>query len=329
MMRVQVGDDTENAVWLKGMPSERYVVQVSLAIAFRFRLGLGDVMAMTKQVTEAVCARPGSLLARRFPGGVQACVEAKLRDREPFANLWRRPDIVSSALHEAMAGIVQLECMKAPWLHDQELFVQRHLQGSIGIQFVGQRAFSDKGNKLLNMVAELLPARGVLCEFGVNDGYSLRIIAGKFPTRSVHGFDSFVGLPERWALGYDKGFFDQHGILPTVPSNVQLHAGWFNTTVGAAMRSLATETRDLTVGFAHIDCDLYSSTRDVLQQLKSWLRPGTLLLFDEYFGYNEWRDHEHKAWTEFASQENLKFRFVAHTEHPFHDDFAKVLIQLL
>jgi len=324
-MRVQVA---ENDVWLQGMRRERYVIQLSLALGFKFGLGLGDVMALTNQVTKAVCARSGSLLAKIFPGGVQACVNAKLQDREPFANLWRRPETVSLALHEALAGIVQLECMKALWLRDQELYVKQHLQGSTGITFAGQQAFSDKGNKLLNMVATLIPASGVLCEFGVNYGHSLRIIAGKFPKRSVHGFDSFVGLPEKWALGYDKGFFDQKGILPTVPSNVQLHAGWFNATVGAAMRSLATATPNLTVAFAHIDCDLYSSTRDVLQQLKPWLGVGTLLLFDEFFGYAEWREHEYKAWTEFATKENLKFRFVAHTEHPFHDDYSKVLIQL-
>ena len=114
-----------------------------------------------------------------------------------------------------------------------------------------------------------------------------------------------------------------------MPSNVKLHAGWFNETVWPAMQALAADDPNLALAFVHIDCDLYSSTRDVLRSIRPWLRAGTLLLFDEYFGYAEWREHEHKAWTEFVTEENRNFRFVAHSVHPLHDDYSKVLVQLL
>lgn len=328
-MHVQLANNATKSQWLEGMLNEQNAVQISLALGYSFGLGLGDVMHLTRQIITAICARPESLLARRSRTGVAACVQAKLNGTERFATLWNRPEIISMALHEALADIVQLECLKAHWLRDQALYVKHHLQGSISIAFTRQAAFSDEGNQLLRIVKELTPARGVLLEFGVNAGHSLRIIADRFPNRLVHGFDSFKGLPEKWALGYDKGFFDQKGILPTVPSNVQLHVGWFNETVGPVMQALATEDPTLAVAFAHLDCDLYSSTRDALQQIKPWLRAGSLLLFDEFFGYAEWRQHEYKAWVELATPEKLNYRFVAHTVHPFHDEFSKVLIQLL
>merc|ERR1712046_451579 len=67
---------------------------------------------------------------------------------------------------------------------------------------------------------------GLLLEFGVASGGSIRQFANIVPSRTVHGFDSFHGLPEVWA-GLDAGHFDQEGRLPDVPNNVQLHVGYF------------------------------------------------------------------------------------------------------
>ena len=49
----------------------------------------------------------------------------------------------------------------------------------------------------------------------------------------------------------------------------------------------------------HIDCDIYSSTRDALSMLADRLAPGALLLFDELVNYPGWREHEAKALWEF------------------------------
>jgi hypothetical protein len=52
------------------------------------------------------------------------------------------------------------------------------------------------------------------------------------------------------------------------------------------------------VAFVHLDADLYSSTKTVLEAISPYLQPGTLLLFDEYFGQIGWREGEHKAFEE-------------------------------
>jgi hypothetical protein len=39
--------------------------------------------------------------------------------------------------------------------------------------------------------------------------------------------------------------------------------------------------------------------------------PGTILLFDEYYNYPQYEDHEHKAFMEFVERRNLKYKFIA------------------
>ena len=66
-----------------------------------------------------------------------------------------------------------------------------------------------------------------------------------------------------------------------------------------------------TGAFANIDCDIYSSTRTVLEALAPRLGPGSILVFDEYFAYPGWRDHEYRAFQEFAAARRLAFSYLA------------------
>jgi hypothetical protein len=64
--------------------------------------------------------------------------------------------------------------------------------------------------------------------------------------------------------------------------------------------------------FINIDCDTYESTSTVLNLLgTSKIVSGTVIIFDEYFGYNNWKSHEFKAWQEFVSKNNLKYTYIA------------------
>lgn len=143
---------------------------------------------------------------------------------------------------------------------------------------------------------------GAVAEFGVYKGESLTTIAQHFTDRTVHGFDSFEGLPEEWG-GTDKGkgAFSIGGQPPDLPvANVAFHVGFFDQTVPpfAADRSGP-------FAFVHLDADLYSSTRQVFDVLGSWFVPGTIIVFDEYFGYHGWQRHEHRAFTEFLAASGL------------------------
>src|SRR5918996_2022539 len=147
---------------------------------------------------------------------------------------------------------------------------------------------------------------GLIAEFGVYRGTSLTTIARGFPDVTVHGFDSFVGLPEAWG-GKSAGSFDVGGTPPELPvDNVKFHVGWFDQTVP----KVAAETSE-PFRFAHLDADLYSSTKIVFDQLGDRFIPGTVIVFDEYFGYHGWQQHEHKAFEELLSASGLTFEALA------------------
>ena len=164
-------------------------------------------------------------------------------------------------------------------------------------------------NEILEFCLNRAPQQGLILEFGVAGGKSINIIADIAKNREVHGFDSFEGLPEDWSGHIEtKGSFSKKGQLPKVRSNVRLHKGWFSDT----LPQFKEQNKD-TIAFLHIDCDLYSSTREILDQVSDRLMSGTIIEFDEYFNYPNWQEHEFKAWQEFVMEHNLKYRYLAMT----------------
>jgi hypothetical protein len=93
--------------------------------------------------------------------------------------------------------------------------------------------------------------------------------------------------------------------MPRVPSNVLLHKGWFSNTIPAWC-----ETVSGPVAFLHIDCDIYSSTVDIFNGLADRFQEGTLILFDEYFNYPGWQQHEYKAWQEFVKARAIEYEYL-------------------
>src|ERR1700684_4576019 len=74
---------------------------------------------------------------------------------------------------------------------------------------------------LLKFALSRAPAEGLVLEFGVEKGASLRHLAG-LTARQVHGFDSFEGLPGDWSGTKEgTGAFSLRGRLPKVPANAK------------------------------------------------------------------------------------------------------------
>lgn len=157
---------------------------------------------------------------------------------------------------------------------------------------------------------------GLLVEFGVFRGESIRFIAS-LTQETIYGFDSFEGLREDWkGWAARKGTFDVGGALPRIPANVVLIKGWFDETLPAFLR----EHRE-PFSFVHVDCDTYEATSSLLSLAGDRLRPGTVIVFDEYFGYRGWREGEWKAWREFVSTHAIGYRYMA-----FHEQAVALLL---
>ncbi|KAA2262450.1 class I SAM-dependent methyltransferase [Solihabitans fulvus] len=163
----------------------------------------------------------------------------------------------------------------------------------------------------------LAPEGGLTLEFGVYTGTTLKIIAAAREGGGVFGFDSFEGLPENWRSGFTEGAFGVDS-LPEVPG-ADLVVGWFDDTLPAFL-----EEHDGPVHFLHVDCDLYSSTKTVLDLVGPRLRPGSIVVFDEYFNYPGWQEHEHKAWLEHVEATGLKFSYEGYTA-----DHEQVIVKLI
>lgn len=141
----------------------------------------------------------------------------------------------------------------------------------------------------------ILPG-GEILEFGVFEGASINYFAKHLKThgdaRRLHGFDTFEGLPEDWkGWGLKKGTFNLNSIMPKVEDNVLLHKGLIQDTLPEFLRSNGKNG----IAIAHIDVDIYSSAKCALELCKPFLLSGSIIIFDELFGYLGWKHHEYKA----------------------------------
>jgi tetratricopeptide (TPR) repeat protein len=145
---------------------------------------------------------------------------------------------------------------------------------------------------------------GLILEFGVGHGASIRKLAS-MTDRVIHGFDSFQGLPESWSH-LPKGAFNANGEVPLAPNHAKFHVGLFDQTLPPFL----IEYKE-SIKFLNIDCDLYSSTKTVFDLVEKRIVSGTVIFFDEYFGYHDWHNHEFKAFQEAVKKNGWRYDYLA------------------
>lgn len=180
-------------------------------------------------------------------------------------------------------------------LRDSAQFVVDHIPLHLG-----------KTHYELRRDAVLAAPEGLFMEFGVWKGAWLSQMAA---VRDVpfYGFDSFEGLPEPWAF-HEAGQFDLGGDLPEMPTNVTLVKGWFNESLPTFL-----EQHPEPIGFLHIDCDLYTSTKTVLDLLAPRLVPGSQLVLDDFMFTPGWQREEHRAFFEFVAEHDWDFEYTGYS----------------
>lgn len=147
-------------------------------------------------------------------------------------------------------------------------------------------------------------------EFGVYNGGSISLIRSHLdPSFKVFGFDTFTGLPEDWGNTVcKKGFFTTNGEVPHIPG-IKFFKGLFSDTIPLYKKEVSD------IALLHVDCDLYSSTKDVLYGLNDFIKPGTIIAFDEWVycsadGYQFNADHEQKCFKEWVLYFKREYEFV-------------------
>ena len=148
---------------------------------------------------------------------------------------------------------------------------------------------------------------GLYLEFGVHVGNSINAIARIKSDKIIYGFDSFKGLPENWITDYPKGHFKMN-TMPEVNSNVVLIEGYFEDSLPEFIK----EHGNFDISFINIDCDLYSSTKTIFDNLKGHISQGTIICFDDFFNYPNWQQHEYKAFMEFLDETGFDVEYLGY-----------------
>lgn len=158
----------------------------------------------------------------------------------------------------------------------------------------------------LRYALDLCFVEGLCLEFGTRFGTSAKILQ-EGNTRSLFAFDSFEGLPTAWHT-VPKGAYSTGGLVPNLGDSIQPVVGWYSESLPPFLKQYEGPIRLL-----HIDCDLYSSTKDVFDVLSDRLVQGTVIIFDEYWMGPHWREDEWKAWQECCTAHNIQYEYRAFT----------------
>lgn len=166
-----------------------------------------------------------------------------------------------------------------------------------------------KRANLLRFIREFVEAtnmpEGYYMEFGVLNGEGMVDAYRQLRGVATHffGFDSFEGLPDlaseddaarSYSPHFHPGNFKSLGgaeaVRQTVTSLCRMHEdeltlipGFYSEVLpGLDKRAFRAKGVPLCV---YVDCDLYSSTRDVLKFISDLVVTGTWILFDDFWFY--------------------------------------------
>lgn len=176
-----------------------------------------------------------------------------------------------------------------------------------------------------------------ILEFGVYKGDSIKRIRDHISLDyKVYGFDSFIGLPEDWRDSTNKlvgrghkGRFTTNGEIPKI-DNIKFYKGWFNDTIPNYLNDEGTNK----IGLIHIDCDIYSSTKTILEMLNDYIIKDTILVFDEWiYNHNKkYNDHEQRAFYEWVEKYDREYKIIEFRETSIRDlsgDSEKKIIKII
>ena len=148
--------------------------------------------------------------------------------------------------------------------------------------------------------------QNLFLEFGVFKGDSINLFAKNLSRidANIIGFDSFEGLKDEWMTEeYNPiGTFNLKGKKPKVEKNVKLIDGWVEDTLSKFL-----DNNSKKIAFIHLDLDTYESTSYVLKSLKKYFQPGTIILFDEFYGFPNWEKYEYKAFKEQIKEQDFNY----------------------
>jgi O-methyltransferase len=146
-------------------------------------------------------------------------------------------------------------------------------------------------------------------EFGVSKGISFKWWIKRLTDENsrFYGFDTFTGLPEAWGP-FNKGDMHNDNELPVIDDNRHtFYQGLFQQTLVLFLSQYKSDKKKV----IHMDADLYSATLYVLTLITPVLRPGDIIIFDEF----NVPLHEFKAFKEWTEAFYIKYKILGHVNN--------------
>jgi O-methyltransferase len=253
--------------------------------------------------------------------------------RGGISELWRKmrilPKRFNATMEKNMRNIINrfYTVMFGPWIRWRDKQIQREVERKLHnenlLWYTLSPMLLTAIVKALNIQSSNhpqkeagLPEERGYYEFGIFKGFSFWFaewISRECKSQNLrfYGFDSFEGLPEpqsdeTWeggnyasSLDFVTDMLKQNG---TDLSRVKLYKGFFSKQLFESLR----QSEDFCpCSICVIDCDLYDSTVEVLDFMKHYFVPGSILLIDEYLRTDETHG-EKRALLEFE-QKNPSF----------------------
>lgn len=160
-----------------------------------------------------------------------------------------------------------------------------------------------EGIYLIYHLQEALKVEGDICEFGVAQGATSRLIASEIMAteRTLWLFDSFEGLPapakedrlidDIFNLGsidkYEGTMRCQEEEVRRKLAGIQFPEARTRILKGWIKESLKRSDLPTTVAFAYVDFDFYEPIRDALEYLDRVMPAGGRILVDDYGFFSE------------------------------------------
>jgi hypothetical protein len=229
---------------------------------------------------------PGMDVALLFAGdGASQKIDARISNMGE--SMSSAEEIIKSLVHLAMHG------SSAEW---KSQYLARLAQEELGKRQTGYPLFDFEYSQrevLYKYVNKRVLGNAPMdyLEFGVFGGDSFKtwLRLNDQPESRFWGFDSFEGLPEDWKEGAGKGTFDRKGQIPKVDDpRAAFVKGWFQDSLPGFLQNFEPKNRLV----MHMDADLFTSTLYVLMNMDRFIRPGTVILFDEFKGTVRFEEFE-------------------------------------
>lgn len=163
-------------------------------------------------------------------------------------------------------------------------------------------------------------------EFGVFKGASMKYWSELHQNKEsqFYGFDTFTGLPEDWdyfAHTAPKNKFDVESKTPQINDpRISFVKGLFQDTLPSFLEDHPPTDRKLVL---HMDADLYSATLYVLTRLHEYIKPGTIIIFDEFSSML----HEFRALEDYCSAYGVTYKALGATVSQ-KDYYVRVAIEI-